>query len=352
MTSRSPRRAGGPLMTAGTKTHWLEVADAPPIKGLRFRRPRGDDHDYEAIADVMAAANLNDGIPWLPSARNLREGIESAVGIDPAVDMVITEIDGRAVAESGTERVMRDGVAVYEAWGTMRPEVRRRGLGRALLRENLRRAEERSTGEPAGLAAEVRGKAHDNEVGHRALLESEGFKPIRWSFGMRRPTLADIPATPLPEGLTLREVRAEQHRAIFEAEREAFRDHWSSREQTDGDFTFTFGRKELDTALWVVAWDGDEIAGVVQTWTYPDENATLGVHRGWLERISVRRPWRRRGLGRAITAEALRRLAGAGMTEAMLGVDAENPTGALGLYEGLGFEIDHRSVTYRRSLRD
>ena len=91
-------------------------------------------------------------------------------------------------------------------------------------------------------------------------------------------------------------------------------------------------------ALWVVAWDGDEVAGVVQTWIWPEENERLGVKRGWLEHISVRRPWRRRGLGRALTAESLRRLRDAGMDDAMLGVDSENPTGALGLYEGLGFE--------------
>jgi ribosomal protein S18 acetylase RimI-like enzyme len=99
-----------------------------------------------------------------------------------------------------------------------------------------------------------------------------------------------------------------------------------------------------------VAWDGDEIAGVVQNWIWAEENAQLGVARGWLEHISVRRPWRRRGLGRAITAESLRRLAAAGMTEAILGVDADNPTGALGLYEGLGFEVDQRSQVYRRPL--
>ncbi|MBA2299568.1 MAG: GNAT family N-acetyltransferase [Chloroflexi bacterium] len=87
-------------------------------------------------------------------------------------------------------------------------------------------------------------------------------------------------------------------------------------------------------------------------WIWAAENEELGVARGWLEHISVRRPWRRRGLGRAITAEALRRLAAAGMTDAMLGVDADNPTGALGLYEGLGFEVDQRSQVYRRPLVD
>jgi len=339
-------------MTATSDDIALQLTDAPPIDGLRFRRLRGDYADYAAMADLIAEANLHDGHPWLPTAKLLRDGLEASVGVDPATDVVITEIDGRAVAESGVERVMRDGVAVYEIWGTVRPDVRRRGLGRALLRENLRRVSERSAGEPAGQACDVRGQAAENEAGHRALLEGAGFEPIRWFFDMRRPTLDDIPDAPLPDGLEIRPITADQHRAIFDAEREAFRDHWSAREQTDEDFKLTYSRPELDTGLWVVAWDGAEIAAVVQSWIWAEENVTHGVDRGWLEHISVRRPWRRRGLARAITAEALRRLAAAGMTEAMLGVDAENPTGALGLYQGLGFEVNKRSTTYRRSLRD
>ena len=34
----------------------------------------------------------------------------------------------------------------------------------------------------------------------------------------------------------------------------------------------------------------------------------------------------------------------------MLGVDSENPTGALGLYERLGFEVSSRSAAYQRPL--
>ena len=332
------------------ETTWLDLANAPPIAGLRFRRLRGDDADYDAMAALIEEANLHDGHPWLPTAKLLRDGLEGSVGVDPTTDVVLTEIDGRLIAESGVERVMRDGVAVYEIWGTVRPDVRRRGLGRALLRENLRRAAERSAGEPAGQAFDVRGQASEREAGHRALLEGNEFQPIRWFFEMLRPTLDDIPDAPLPDGLEIRPISADQHRAIFDAERDAFRDHWSAREQTDADFELTYSRPELDTGLWVVAWDGDEIAGVVQSWIWAEENVTHGVDRGWLEHISVRRPWRRRGLGRAITAEALRRLAAAGMTEAMLGVDAENPTGALGLYQGLGFEVHQRSTTYRRSM--
>ncbi len=34
----------------------------------------------------------------------------------------------------------------------------------------------------------------------------------------------------------------------------------------------------------------------------------------------------------------------------MLGVDSENPNGALGLYEGLGFAVYSRAAAYRRPL--
>ena len=337
-------------MTATTEDTLLQLSDAPPIDGLRFRRPRGDDAEYQAMAALIVAAHRLDGIPWLPTPTNLRDELEISSGVDPATDVVIAEIDGRMVGVADVKRVMRDGVAVYEIGGNVHPDDRRRGIGRALLRENLRRADERAAAEPEGQAAEARAHAEETETGHRALLEGHGFAAIRWYFLMRRSNLDDIPDAPLPDGLDLRPVTPDQHRAIFDAEVEAFRDHWSSREQTDEDFQLTFSREELDTDLWVVAWDGDRIAGLVQNWIWPEENATLGLARGWLEHISVRRPWRRRGLGRAITAESLRRLAAAGMTDAMLGVDAENPTGALGLYEGLGFELDHRAAAYRRAL--
>ena len=40
------------------------------------------------------------------------------------------------------------------------------------------------------------------------------------------------------------------------------------------------------------------------------------------------------------------------MRDAMLGVDLDNPNGALGLYQSLGFVVHHRAATYRRPLDD
>ena len=57
--------------------------------------------------------------------------------------------------------------------------------------------------------------------------------------------------------------------------------------------------------------------------------------------MSVRRPWRRRGLASALILSACVALRERGMTEAALGVDSESLSGALGMYERLGFAQSH-----------
>jgi mycothiol synthase len=137
---------------------------------------------------------------------------------------------------------------------------------------------------------------------------------------------------------------------IHAAENEAFRDHWGHREMTHEDLRATLAQPDLDASLWQVAWDGHEIAGVVQNWIWRGENERLGLNRGWLERVSVRRPWRRRGLARALIARSLSQLRVAGLADAALGVDLDNPQDALGLYESIGFRPALRSTAYRRPL--
>jgi mycothiol synthase len=330
-----------------TATLDLPVAGAPPIPGLRFRRFRGAD-DYEALADLLRTASLADGQDMIPDAETLRVEYEHWAGFEPGRDLILAERNGTLIAYGEASRQVRDGIAVYTSHCTVHPEWRGRGLGRAMLRY---------------LEAHLRGVAetHDDPGGRQLgtwvtaadaravrLLESEGYRPVRYGFAMRKVGLDDLPDASLPEGVEIRPVEPAHHRAIFEADDEAFRDHWAHREQTDEDFERLFALPDLDTSLWSVAWDGDEVVGSVQTVVWKAENEALGVRRGWLEHISVRRPWRRRGIARALVVDALRRLRDAGMDEAMLGVDAENPTGALRLYESLGFAVKDRGMSLRK----
>ena len=335
-------------MTHTSQAAGLGLPESPPIASLDVRF-LVDDADYEPLAELIRTAHAHDGIPWLPTADNMRFTLRRD-GMNPAHDVVLVEADGRLVAVIGVEREVRDDVPVYDVWGKVAPALRRRGIATWLVEWAIGRARQRARAEDPRAEVQVGAHVDAEETGARILFEGRGFRPVRHFFLMRRDSLDSVPDAPLPTGLDIRSVTPDQHRTIFGAENEAFRDHWGHRELDEEAFRQTFGQAETNTDLWVVAWDGDQVAGVVENWIWPEENARLGVRRGWLERISVRRPWRRRGLGRALTAASLVRLREAGMTEAMLGVDAENPSGALGLYEGLGFTVARRSAAYRRPL--
>ena len=333
-------------MTGVKDTPDIDI-DAPPIRGLRFRLLRDD--DYTALADLISQANTADHLEWLPDEPALRVEFENMPEFDPRQHVILGEIDGRLVAYGRRFRERRDDTTVYATEGKIHPDFRRRGIGRAILNYNVARLRETAATVDDSMGREFGSWILDGETGARALLESEGFQPIRYFFLMRRPTLDGLPALSVPEGIDVRPVEPAQHRAIFDADNEAFRDHWGHREQVDEDFRFLFRHPSLDTRLWRVAWDGDEIAGSVLTFIFKSENEQLGVKRGWLERISVRRPWRRRGLATALIVSALDGLRDAGMTDAMLGVDSENPNGALQLYEGLGFGVHQRGTAWRKA---
>jgi mycothiol synthase len=301
------------------------------------------------MAELIRAAHAQDAIPWMPTAGSLRIDLSSDL-LDIARDLVLVELDGRLVAMTAVPKEVRAGVPTYEVWGKVAPELRRRGVGRWLLAWSIERARQRAAAEHPDGPVVLGAHAGDQEVAARALYESVGLRPVRYFFLMRRAPLDDLTVPPLPDGLELRRVTPDMHRTIHDASTEAFQDHWEAHDHGDEGFRVKFSQPELDTDLWAVAWDGDQVAGVVEAWIWPEENRRLDVRRGWLEEVSVRRPWRRRGLARALTATAMVRLRDAGMEEAALGVDAENPSGALGLYESLGFTVFQRSMAFRRPL--
>ena len=80
------------------------------------------------------------------------------------------------------------------------------------------------------------------------------------------------------------------------------------------------------------------------------ENEEYKRKRGWTEDIAVLRPYRRQGLAKALIARSLKLHKSLGMTEAALGVDVDNPNGALRLYQGMGFRMVKEHTTYRKPL--
>jgi ribosomal protein S18 acetylase RimI-like enzyme len=170
---------------------------------------------------------------------------------------------------------------------------------------------------------------------------------------MVRPNLDDIPDFPLPDEIEVRPVHPDHYRRIWEADTEAFRDHWGFSEPTEEDYVSWLDDKVIfQPELWQIAWDmeTDEIAGQVRTFIHHGENEKFSRKRGYTEFISVRRPRRRRGLARALIALSLKAQQAAGMVESALGVDSENLSGATRIYEECGFRVVRKSTIYRKPL--
>lgn len=321
---------------------------ATSIEGLAFR-PLEPNADADELAALVRAANLHDHEEWVPTAAQLRNEYANRADFEASRDGIVAELDGRLVAYGAVGRASVEGVDLFGLSGAVHPALRRRGLGGAILAWQEGRARERAVAEPSHRPGASQVWLDSRNEGLVAMVAGAGYTPVRYGFQMVRDLAARIDARPLPDGLEVRPVRPADHRRIWDADAEAFRDHWGHRDRTDEDFARWFGDPDLDTALWQVAWDGDEVAGSVMTFIHPAENAALGVNRGWLEHVSVRRRWRGRGLARALITEALLDLAKRGIGEASLGVDAENANGAVALYESLGFRQHARGVAYRRT---
>ena len=338
-------------MVASSAPDFTTAATLPPIRGLRFRQFAGPD-DYAAMNDTAndaRAANGAHAITTVDAFVNYYSHLDPA-HCDLQRDLFIVEIDGRLVGYGRTDWDDEQAARAHYVICFLRPEARRCGIGRAMLATLEERATvalgEHPTSAPAFFSADTIG-----DPGADELLRQAGYDPARYHYVMVRPDLDPVPDAPMPDGLEIRPVRDEHLRQIFDAGTEAARGLWEWTEPTEADFDlFVTDPIESDRTLWRIAWDGDEIAGQVRAFINHENNERFGTKRGWVEHILVRAPWRRRGLARALIASSVDALRERGMTEGALGVDVDNPSGALRLYQSVGFEVDSTETAYRKPM--
>lgn len=330
------------------------VPDAPQIEGLRFRRFAAES-DYPAMVALSNKCSAAAGLDYVTTLEDLRHNYSFLINCDPAQDMIMVEVNGALI---GYGRVYwqqeATGDWIYGHFGKVDPDWRRRGLGRAMLRHNQRRLREIAAGHPADGRKFFGASANDErtDIGNHTLLQQEGFAPIRYFFEMVRPHLDNIPDLPLPDGLEIRPALPEHYAAIIAANLEAFADHWGMSANPEEEMTVEMVTSSpiFDPTIWQVAWDGDEVAGMILNFIDQHENETFGRRWGYTEEICVRRPWRKCGLAKALIARSMRVLKERGMEQAALSVDAENLSGALRLYENMEYEVVRRSTAYRKPL--
>lgn len=184
----------------------------------------------------------------------------------------------------------------------------------------------------------------------RAALEGHGFIAVRFMNRMVRDLQEEIDVPSMPAGLKVRPVPESHYRSVINALDEAFRDHWGHSPLSEADYQAWSASPVFKPSLWQVAWDGEEIAAGVLNTVDEEANKQFNLQRGMTDPIFTRRPWRKRGLARALLMRSLQMFKEMGMSEAMLGVDTQNPSGAFILYESCGFKPTLISVIYEKDI--
>lgn len=225
------------------------------------------------------------------------------------------------------------------------PRFKGRGLIKALLeRVEQRSLEDMKLAEP-GLRVFIRSTMDGKDEEAKKAHEDLGFVTVRFNWRMEI-KLSEAPSAPVwPAGIELRPfVREEHSRLVLDAVNEAFRDHWGSHDATFEDWEHhRFASPDFDPSLWVIAWDGAQIAG------FSLNRFRMGI--GWVGTLGVRRSWRKKGLGLALLKHSFGEFHKRGMNTIGLGVDASNPTGATRLYQGAGMYVASEFITYDKELR-
>lgn len=300
--------------------------------------------DLDAVAKLSHdVAQMEGDASFVLTAEELANAWRSEGFLVERDVFVVETQDGRIV---GSEEFYNEkDHCKLKADGCVHPEFKGLGIGTSLLEKMTERAQaEMELAEP-DMRVFIQSTCNNKDTAGHTLLRAEGYSPIRYFWRMEIKLQEAPPAVTFPGNIELRPFVKDEHAiAVWQADTEVFRDHWGSHDHTYEEWSHgKFGNPNFDPTLWIIAWDGDQIAG------YSQNRNRMGI--GWVGTIGVRRPWRKKGLGLALLQHSFGEFYKRGTTTIGLGVDSANPTGATRLYQRAGMYAASEFATYEKELR-
>lgn len=235
--------------------------------------------------------------------------------------------------------------------GSVHVDYRGQGLGGFVLAWMEARARQLLADVDTSVPQVLQTSVRDHHTDRIALLTAHGFHADRYFYRMERDLSQPIAERPLPPDLTFTTWTPDLDEAMRLAFNDSFRDHYGFMPMDENLWRRFFTGKETFRAdLTTLAVHADQVIGFCMSSVDTFRNEQQGRLEGVMEDIGVIRGWRKRGIASALIVAAMQRFRDAGLDYAMLSVDTENPTGALGLYETLGFRAVRRGVNYCKAV--
>ena len=324
-----------------------DFASLPELEGFTFRRFNGPE-DYPAMAEIIMSnkdepnANITDAEEIAVDYAHMSESVLDR-------DMLFVLKDGNPIAYGRTGCLFEedDNSWLYSLTLKIHKGWQDKGLEKIMIEWLEAQASLNHQNQHPGEKALLSTFAYDYKTALIQLVSELGYQTVRYFIDMKR-DLNDLPQAELPNGIIVKPALPSQFRQVWEADVEAFKDHCGYIIPEEEEYQLWLKDKNyFQPQLWQIAWDGDQIAGMVWNYINLPENEEKGRMRGYTEGISVRRPWRGRGIAKALICRSMQMMKLLNMDEVALEVDSENPSHATKLYTDLGY----RSYLQTRILR-
>jgi mycothiol synthase len=312
----------------------ITYAHPPVIPGYHVRPAVIE--DAEAIHAMMDVINLTD-------ERGNRDNLDdrrrdfSDPDVNPATDTLVVFAPNGSLAATGwifSPPPGNDASMSFLQW-EVHPAHRGQGIEDALLPWLETRSRQIQAGRTTELPRVLRSMHQGLLQDRNQVMERHGYIHIRSNYRMRRDLNAPIPEPALPDGVALIAWDPARNLETIEVCNRAFQDHWGAI-----DFDETIWRMWLvdhpyfRPELTRLALANGQVVGFSMNQVREEE-----ITAPWVQELGVLRGWRKRGIASALLCDSMRAFKAAGYDQAFLGVDAENLTGALRLYESLGFRV-------------
>jgi mycothiol synthase len=292
--------------------------------------------DIDAVYQLISAQNKVDFGDRLRSLEEIRRGWTA--NFDLELDSLVAVASNGQIAGYAELRD-REDIHVYLA-----SEFQDAALGRHLIAFLEERAASYKT---EGRGVELWGRAGFRNPVLIDAYEKSGYQSDI-SFLIMEIALKHGPPVPTwPAGIVVRPfIPSHDEQAVYRADEEAAQDkgyheplsyeNWAKRIGLD--------KQTFDPAIWFVAAASDEVAGVALNAI--GENSTVG----WVDHLSVRRAWRRQGIGRSLLLHTFAQFFKRGIHTVKLSVDSKSLTNAPRLYESVGMKTIEKYFVFKKGL--
>ncbi|WP_027342284.1 GNAT family N-acetyltransferase [Hamadaea tsunoensis] len=309
---------------------------------FRFSPVRVD--DATAWAQLISEAEVVDQTGEYYSAEDLTEEIES-----PMMDLehgTRAVWDGEHLVAVAILHLGTSGEPYHRIFfdALVHPAYRRQGVGAQLVEWAVRVAPDLHAARFPGAPLQLHAEAAELNTDKGKLLARAGFAERRYFFTMVRDLHTDVTPPAPVDGVRVAPFDFAYDEATLELRNTTFADHWGFTPMSAESWKqWATGTRTFRPDLSYHAFDAAGVPVSFLLAHYFDANTeATGKREAYIGTIGTVRDWRRKGVASMLIARCLTDAKAQGYDEASLGVDADSPTGAVGVYEAAGFTVKQR----------